>query len=1185
MRIQRLLLQAFGPFTDCELDFGRDPGQTDLHLIHGPNEAGKSAALRAMLDLRFGIPERSGDNFLHDYSNLRIVAVLQREDGAPLALARRKGRGQTLQALDPITLEPLARGIDESETLNALEQALRGGLDRMEFEARHGLNHTRLREGGRALVAGEGELGSALFEASAGLIGINRLLTGLDEDAGKLFKPNARQPAINRALSELKEQRARLRELGMRPHQWQQLEDAARLARELLQAEQARLRDLQLRRNRLTELRSVQPLLATQDRLTEELTQLSHLPQLAEDFRDQRLAAEHALEASARRFEELALEDQQIAEQLSRLQPESALLELAETIDHLAAGLDERERGRRALLERGERIDVLTRQLAAEATRLGQRDPWQLLERLPGHSDRVALREMLSDLRLAQQALATLEQRLIEIDQALAEQVPEIALPDEGDRQPLRQALEQARALGDPAQQLRHLESEMQERRQRLLRLLQRLLPPEVSLQQDAELERQIESLALARPLRQEPLQQAQQQAQLLTREAEDLSGESRRLAADLADQRTRLDSLVAEGETVTLDQLREAREQRDHVWQELRASGLPATQPAAWQGPAERLTLAMQQADHLADRLRDHAERAASIQQCRQRIQAMQTHEQELAQRRAALDAEQDRFDASWRQQLAQHRLPPLDAAALIVWQEERERVLGLAEEQRQARQHSEQLVQSVRDGVARLRQALDDLGQKTLDAGLARLLHQASELEQHYTEQAAREQERALGLARQRRERARLIEQREQTRQRIAELEARLEDWRERLWLGPDATPIQFGARLEELDQLAKGQQELQRLRQEMIEHQTLVADFDRRCGQVLGALGEPAIEGSDGAELPRRLERLMARLKRSREAQHGRELLQQRRLQLRQERQRAEQQGDAARGVLRGLIKTAGVKELADLPRIEQQLAERRSLGEQLRTTRLQLEQASSLSPEQLRAELAEQDSAQLAVELAECARQIEQQEQLEQRLRRDEEQARRALEAVDGSDAAAEANAAVEAAAASIRHAALPWLRLKLAGSLLREALDHYRERAQAPMLSRAAAHFARISGGRYIDLLTDSEGDRPVLRARRFDGMEIGVEAMSEGTADQLYLALRLAALELDGPGRATMPLVLDDVLITSDDTRVANILGALETFARQRQVLLFTHQRQLVELAGATLGSQGIGIHHLGSAD
>jgi uncharacterized protein YhaN len=103
----------------------------------------------------------------------------------------------------------------------------------------------------------------------------------------------------------------------------------------------------------------------------------------------------------------------------------------------------------------------------------------------------------------------------------------------------------------------------------------------------------------------------------------------------------------------------------------------------------------------------------------------------------------------------------------------------------------------------------------------------------------------------------------------------------------------------------------------------------------------------------------------------------------------------------------------------------------------------------------------------------------------------------------------------------------------------------------------------------------------VLKAVRSGGEPIGVEAMSEGTADQLYLALRLAALELRRQAQPPMPLILDDCLVTSDDARAANILTALARFAQGGQVLLFTHHRHLMDLAQARLGATGLWVHTL----
>ena len=81
------------------------------------------------------------------------------------------------------------------------------------------------------------------------------------------------------------------------------------------------------------------------------------------------------------------------------------------------------------------------------------------------------------------------------------------------------------------------------------------------------------------------------------------------------------------------------------------------------------------------------------------------------------------------------------------------------------------------------------------------------------------------------------------------------------------------------------------------------------------------------------------------------------------------------------------------------------------------------------------------------------------------------------------------------------------------------------------------------------LVADEEGATSVLLAERPDAKRIGVEAMSDGTSSQRYLTLRLAALQLRKSSHPPMPLVLDDVLITSDDERPANILRELARFA------------------------------------
>jgi uncharacterized protein YhaN len=78
---------------------------------------------------------------------------------------------------------------------------------------------------------------------------------------------------------------------------------------------------------------------------------------------------------------------------------------------------------------------------------------------------------------------------------------------------------------------------------------------------------------------------------------------------------------------------------------------------------------------------------------------------------------------------------------------------------------------------------------------------------------------------------------------------------------------------------------------------------------------------------------------------------------------------------------------------------------------------------------------------------------------------------------------------------------------------------------------------------------------------------VAVDGLSDGTRDQLYLALRLASLERYAEHNEPLPLILDDVLIHFDDDRARAALEVLGEVAASTQILFFTHHARLVELA------------------
>ena len=91
---------------------------------------------------------------------------------------------------------------------------------------------------------------------------------------------------------------------------------------------------------------------------------------------------------------------------------------------------------------------------------------------------------------------------------------------------------------------------------------------------------------------------------------------------------------------------------------------------------------------------------------------------------------------------------------------------------------------------------------------------------------------------------------------------------------------------------------------------------------------------------------------------------------------------------------------------------------------------------------------------------------------------------------------------------------------------------------------------------------------PVIVGVRPGGKEVvTVEGMSDGTGDQLYLALRLAGLQDYLERNEPIPFIVDDILIKFDDNRAIAALRELEELSEQTQVIFFTHHRHLLELA------------------
>jgi uncharacterized protein YhaN len=160
-------------------------------------------------------------------------------------------------------------------------------------------------------------------------------------------------------------------------------------------------------------------------------------------------------------------------------------------------------------------------------------------------------------------------------------------------------------------------------------------------------------------------------------------------------------------------------------------------------------------------------------------------------------------------------------------------------------------------------------------------------------------------------------------------------------------------------------------------------------------------------------------------------------------------------------------------------------------------------------------------------------------------------------------------------AQIQAVAERYARARLAQRVLRDAIARFRSAHEGPLLARANQLFPALTCERFIRLETDlDERDRDILVALRADGSRLRVDQLSDGTREQLFLALRLAAIERHAATAQAVPVLFDDVLLESDDDRAERILLALSDLAAHTQVIVLTHHRHLVDIATATLGDR-----------
>jgi uncharacterized protein YhaN len=1164
MRISRLDLLKYGRFTDAVIELPiKGP---DLHIVFGPNEAGKSTALSALEDFLFGIPHNSPLNFLHDYGSMRIGALLE-NDGNKLRARRRKGNKDTLLTREEV---PIPGGD------GALAKFL-AGADRNFFVRMFSLDHSRLRQGGREILEARDDVGQMLFSAGAGVAGLRDHLKALEEEADGLWgSRRATRRKYYQADDRLKAAESALREHTVTAARWQELKRAYDAAREAYDTVEQEIEGKSVELRRLNRIRRVYRDVRRKSNLDDGIRLLGKITLLPQDALQSLERAEREDAQAAARIETLTEQLEAGRKERTALTCDEVLLLRAEEIQQLHERRIQVRTGKADLPKR--RAELASSE--AELRRLAAELEWdtsdidRLLARLPARSKVASVRmflgrrgELLSGTENAWNAMEEAEARLGDAEQMIAEMGSLV------DMSRLAAVVQAVRESGDITSRIKVGEGEIKDAEAAIHQRL-KSLRPEVS---DEEA---LGSMSVP------PRDTVQAHRDALRDLDQHLMTCQERISSaelQLAGHSKAYERVSSAERAVSPEELAASRQYRDTGWSIIRHKyiegiAVPEKHLRDFIGSGDDLPdvyeAAVSAADETADRRFDKAEAAARLAEISRRIAEQKDLLAGLQTEGKMLGEKSQALNATWGEMWQKTPFLPLSPDIMLEWITTRADILSLVER----RASSERKVASLRteetEMIDRLINELEILGTQSgplAGQPLRVVLETAADVLRRHQQEVEERRKLEEGLRRARTETERKRKALEKALSAWSEWNSQWAEALSVLGLSATAIPESVAAQVDVIDEMREIVVRINELRHERIDKiEQFITAFDCDVGEIVGALAPDLAEAqSDDAVLE--LERRLDEAKGIRELQKGKDKAINT---LDEKIKEFEELRRGASEVIFSLQNTAGVECVDDLrSAIEKSDSLRDLQTEVSRVTKTLIEEGDGLSVAELHEECDLVDLDQIVVREEVLQEELSalRERLMEARVVRSE--ARKAFEAIGADDAAAKAAADRQAALAELKEVAERYVLIRSSALLLRWAIDRYRRERQAPLLKHAGQVFTTLTGGSFTDLTLDfDEDDNAHLAGLRQNGERVPVNGMSTGTADQLYLALRVASVE-DYLERATaLPFVADDLFVNFDDARAAAGFEVLGQLAEKTQVLFFTHHRHLLDIARETLG-------------
>ena len=1167
MRLKEIDLKSYANFQNKVIDLKRS--DTDFHLIFGLNEAGKSTTKQSISDTLYG--PKNGPNTTAAYrvgsSRVRVGATLEHE-GKELSIVRKTGNRNTL-------LDAQERPFPEGE--DVLHPFL-NGINQEHFNRGFSVDYESLIEGGREMLNLNSEVGKIIFAASVFIVGLKDKLQTLADSSSAIWRSSARAQnyPLNMVYGDIDQHKRDKVTHELDVQRWSELSEE-------IERNASERKELESRRHgiadKLASLRLVDkvlPLVRKYLAAKHRLDLLGSVPELKADAETEVSSADRTILELTPQIKAETKNAQNLASRLGELEIDDVLLENAEWIQSLykkqgeieKAQLDSKNREKEA----GDFAAVILSK--AQSIRWDNLTLEEIESRLPTH-------DVIQQLTLHQLEESGLKTQFKTDEQHLKrarDRVKELTYECEGLRDSQLQTTRLTTLL-TRSQSWRELEVELRNFERRLEaknREVQQAflqLKPYVASENDLR-QTQVPSKSTLSKYEDKllALNEAQKEAE---RELASCQESIHSLSAEIA-------KVQSQEEPVTQAKLRESRATRDELWLSIQHDlNLTSRDSSSFvvedsvQQQLQKYHQLVAESDALADALLLQV----NLEYEHTRLlgeRAMQsTIRERLDRDLKVLREEISSVELEWQNVWKGFHQEVSSPQDMQNWLEDRE----LAQRLLLDRDH---LVEDVRDRTEQYDAIVQDIETELDTIGIAPedpIENLSDRIE--FADRIVKSQDKLdVQIGSKEKELVTAKQDLKSSTERFESDQLKLQEWGEK-WetgLSNAGLAVQTGvATANNISVLRSIVNDFVKLRDAKHRIDAMRDDvqlFDRDIRKLAEVLQrEQSTHNNDQflSELIGEFERMRLKQKQRMEIENELEACESSLAALQHRR-------EIAKALLSDIQDSCGVKSRQELTEILQKSNEQKLELERIREYEEELLSiGSGYSLEELIRQSAQADPAEIRQQINELQQEENQSVHAIERNAAQASENEHSKNELVQTQAAYLDDAVLESRFAEAERLAARYVRIKAQEIALDWIVERFRQENQAPIMLIAARIFETITRGKYCELTT-TENNRgvPQLLCVRMnaegDREEVKLENLSSGTRDQLFLALRFAAIEHFIDQGQVMPLIADDLLINSDDERAKVIFGLFKDLSKKTQILFFTHHEHLIPIAKQVFG-------------